>query len=32
LIELHHGTIGITSRPGSGTTVTVRLPLTREEY
>jgi two-component system NtrC family sensor kinase len=32
LIELHHGSIGITSRPGAGTTVTVRLPLTREEY
>jgi two-component system NtrC family sensor kinase len=31
LIELHHGTIRIASRPGEGTTVTVRLPLTREE-
>jgi two-component system NtrC family sensor kinase len=31
LIELHHGTIHITSSPGEGTTVTIRLPLTREE-
>ena len=31
LIELHHGTIRIASRPGEGTTVTIRLPLHREE-
>ena len=31
LIELHHGTIRIASMPGEGTTVTIRLPLTREE-
>ena len=31
LIELHHGTIRIASRPGEGTTVTIRLPLTRED-
>ncbi|NJC88918.1 MAG: HAMP domain-containing protein [Desulfuromonas sp.] len=31
LIELHHGTIRIASSPGEGTTVTVRLPLTRED-
>ncbi|MHB8708761.1 MAG: sensor histidine kinase [Desulfuromonadales bacterium] len=31
LIELHHGTIRIDSSPSEGTTVTVRLPLTREE-
>jgi two-component system NtrC family sensor kinase len=31
LIELHHGTIHIASSPGEGTTVTIRLPLTREE-
>lgn len=31
LIELHHGTIRIASAPGEGTTVTIRLPLTRED-
>jgi two-component system NtrC family sensor kinase len=31
LIELHHGTIHIASNLGEGTTVTVRLPLVREE-
>lgn len=32
LIELHHGTIGIASQPGRGTTVTIRLPLATEEF
>jgi len=32
LIELHHGTIRIASKPGEGTTVTIRLPLTREDF
>jgi two-component system NtrC family sensor kinase len=31
LIELHHGTIRIASKPGEGTTVTIRLPLSRED-
>jgi two-component system NtrC family sensor kinase len=31
LIELHHGTIRIASLPGEGTTVTILLPLTRED-
>ena len=31
LTELHHGTIQIASNPGAGTTVTIRLPLTRED-
>jgi len=31
LIELHHGTIRIASVPGEGTTVTICLPLFREE-
>ena len=31
LVELHHGTIQIASSPGDGTTVTVRLPLSRED-
>ena len=31
LIELHHGSIRIASVPGEGTTVTIRLPLTRED-
>ncbi|TLM61517.1 MAG: HAMP domain-containing protein [Deltaproteobacteria bacterium] len=31
LIELHHGTIRIASTIGTGTVVTVHLPLTREE-
>lgn len=32
IIEQHHGSITITSTVGVGTTVTVRLPLEREEY
>ncbi len=32
LIELHHGTIRLDSLPGEGTTVTIRLPLTREDF
>ena len=31
IIEQHQGTIDITSRLGQGTTVTIRLPLVREE-
>lgn len=27
IVEQHHGTLGLSSRPGAGTTVTVRLPL-----
>jgi two-component system OmpR family sensor kinase len=29
IVEAHHGSISFTSRPGAGTTFTVRLPLTR---
>jgi two-component system, OmpR family, sensor kinase len=29
IVEAHHGTISFTSRPGEGTTFTVRLPLSR---
>ena len=32
IIEQHHGSIQMTSTPGVGTTVTVRLPLNSEEY
>ena len=32
IIEQHHGSINMTSTPGVGTTVTVRLPLDSEEY
>nr|WP_320049810.1 Cache 3/Cache 2 fusion domain-containing protein [uncultured Desulfuromonas sp.] len=32
IIEQHHGSIHMTSTPGVGTTVTVRLPLDSEEY
>jgi len=32
LIELHHGTIHIASTLGEGTTVTIRLPLSTEEF
>ncbi|MGI8857929.1 MAG: response regulator [Thermomicrobiales bacterium] len=31
LVELHHGTIGVRSAVGEGSTFTVRLPLTRTE-
>jgi signal transduction histidine kinase len=29
-IDLHHGTMGVHSEPGAGTTVTIRMPLARE--
>ena len=32
IIEQHHGSIQMTSRINQGTTVTIRLPLTREEF
>ncbi len=32
IIEQHHGSINMTSTPGVGTTVTVRLPQDSEEY
>jgi two-component system NtrC family sensor kinase len=32
IVELHHGKIAIESAPGWGTTITIRLPLSREEY
>jgi len=32
IIEQHHGSIQMTSRPKQGTTVTIRLPLKREEF
>ncbi|MBE0577027.1 MAG: cache domain-containing protein [Desulfuromonadales bacterium] len=32
IIEQHHGSIQITSRLKQGTTVTIRLPLVREEF
>jgi two-component system NtrC family sensor kinase len=32
IIELHQGKIDLESEPGCGTTVTIRLPLEREEY
>jgi two-component system NtrC family sensor kinase len=32
IIEQHQGSIQMASRPGAGTTVTIRLPLTREEF
>jgi two-component system NtrC family sensor kinase len=32
IVELHQGKIGLESVPGRGTTVTIRLPLVREEY
>jgi two-component system NtrC family sensor kinase len=32
IIEQHHGSIQMTSRPNQGTTVTIRLPLFREEF
>ena len=31
IVEAHRGTLHIDSRPGAGTTVTLRLPLVREE-
>jgi signal transduction histidine kinase len=27
IVEMHHGTLAVESRPGAGTTFTVRLPL-----
>ncbi|HEX6889142.1 MAG TPA: ATP-binding protein, partial [Chryseolinea sp.] len=30
LVELHHGTISVTSKPGQGSCFTVRIPLGRE--
>jgi two-component system NtrC family sensor kinase len=32
IIEQHHGSIQMTSRPNQGTTVTIHLPLVREEF
>jgi len=32
IIEQHHGSIQMTSRPKHGTTVTIRLPLEQEEF
>jgi two-component system NtrC family sensor kinase len=32
IVELHQGKIAIESAPGWGTTITIRLPLVREEY
>ncbi len=32
IIEQHHGSIQMTSRLNQGTTVTIRLPLVREEF
>jgi signal transduction histidine kinase/ligand-binding sensor domain-containing protein/DNA-binding response OmpR family regulator len=32
LVELHHGTISVTSIPGEPTTFTVKLPITKESF
>lgn len=32
LVELHHGTIGVTSQEGQGTTFTVELPIGRSAF
>jgi signal transduction histidine kinase len=32
IIEQHNGSIQMTSRLNQGTTVTIRLPLVREEF
>lgn len=31
IVEVHHGSMTVSSRPGSGTTLSVRLPLTSGE-